>query len=498
LTDIAARRHRVGVVALVVALVAVAVGCEPRRDTTGWIAYWATDVGRASVNANEDLFSELSPFWYRATGVSTLVSDEQPSQQAQVTSLAKSEHLPLIPAVRDGTPPHTMAAILANPAERAAHVAALVNLVMTRGYAGLDLDYEQFGFGDGTSTWSSTRPNWVQFVAQLSAALHGRGRLLTITVPPVYKGTRAPGSGYWVYDWPGIAPHIDRLRIMAYDFSIAAPGPIAPMWWLESTLRYAVSVVPPAKIQIGVPAYGRSWVTGILGTCPNGVAPKRFDVRMANAATLIKEKKAAPVRDVHSGELTFSYVDTFTGPPPPPPPTTSPTPTAPRPTSVTCFVKRTAWLPDTTVALARAKLVGRFGISGMSQWALGFEDLKQWQPLRDYASTLPHPPGKDPIGRLEAVAVGPRRITVRGWALDPETDLPIAVAVAVGGTGVTVLANGNRTDVARAYFGAGPFHGFGVTVASGAGVRKVCALAEGIGAGAPASSLGCVNVTVPG
>jgi spore germination protein YaaH len=498
LTAVAARRRRIGAVVLVLALVALTVGCEPRRDTTGWIAYWATDVGRVSVNANRDLFSELSPFWYRATGVSTLVSDEQPSQQAQVTSLARSEHIPLIPAVRDGTPAHTMAAILANPGERAAHVAALLNLVMSKGYAGLDLDYEQFGFGDGTSTWSSTRPNWAQFVAQLGAALHGRGRLLSVTVPPVYKGTRTPGSGYWVYDWPGIASSVDRLRIMAYDFSIASPGPIAPMWWLESTLRYAVSVVPPSKIQIGVPAYGRSWVTSVVGTCPSGVAPRRFDVRMANVAAFILEKRATPTRDVHSGELSFTYVDTFTGPPPPPPATTSPTPTTPRPSSVTCFVRRTAWLPDIVVALARAKLVGKYGISGMSQWALGFEDPKQWQPLRDYASTLPHPPGKDPVGRVEAVAVGPRRITVNGWALDPETDLPIAVAVAVGGTDVSVLANGHRPDVAKAYFGAGPFHGFGVTMAAAAGVQKVCVLAEGIGAGAAVRSLGCVDVRVPG
>ena len=39
-------------------------------------------------------------------------------------------------------------------------------------------------------------------------------------------------------------------------------------------------------------------------------------------------------------------------------------------------------------------MVGAYGISGMAQWALGFEDPGQWQPLRDYAGLAPAP-GRD-------------------------------------------------------------------------------------------------------
>ena len=54
-----------------------------------------------------------------------------------------------VPAVRDGMPARAMAALLADPAQRAAHVAALVDLVESNGYAGIDLDYEQFALADG-------------------------------------------------------------------------------------------------------------------------------------------------------------------------------------------------------------------------------------------------------------------------------------------------------------------------------------------------------------
>ena len=176
-----------------------------------------------------------------------------------------------------------------------------MHLAVANGYAGLDLDYEQFGFADGTSTWSSTRPNWVAFIVALSRGLHAQAKLLAVTVPPTYNGSRVNGSGYWVYDDGAIAPWIDRLRIMAYDYSLGSPGPVAPLYWVEAILRYAVTIVPPSKLQVGVPAYGRTWVTGISGTCPAGVAPSRFDVRMVNAAPLVAAKHATPVRDPCSG-----------------------------------------------------------------------------------------------------------------------------------------------------------------------------------------------------
>ena len=106
--------------------------------------YWSTDTGRATIQSAGDLLSEVSPFWFRATGATTLVSDEPADDQAAVVAEAKAANIPLIPTVRDGMPAGGMAAVLADPAQRAAHVATLVHLVQANGYAGIDLDYEQF------------------------------------------------------------------------------------------------------------------------------------------------------------------------------------------------------------------------------------------------------------------------------------------------------------------------------------------------------------------
>jgi spore germination protein YaaH len=458
---------------------------------TGWVPYWSTDSGQATINTARDLVSEVSPFWFRATGVDTIVSDEPASEQAAVVQQARAANLPVVPAVRDGMPARAMAALLADPAQRSRHVAALVKLVESNGYAGIDLDYEQFAFADGTASWASTRPAWVAFVTELGAALHSRAKLLTVTTPPIYNGSRASGSGYWVYDWGAIGNHIDRLRIMAYDFSFTAAGPIAPLPWVDGIVAYATRVVAPAKIQIGVPAYGRDFVVRVTGTCPAGVAPAKRDVRVVNMPAHIQQKRAMPVRHAASGEMTFTYVDTFTGPPPPPT-----TPGAPPPPTVTCQVTRTVWYPDVESMLAKARIVGAYGISGMAQWALGMEDPGQWQRLRDYAATLPHPGGTDPVGGIEVVAPGSRQVIVGGWAFDPESDLPIQVAITTGAGRRVVLANGPRPDIARTHNGMGPFHGFGYPVAAPRGTQSVCVEALGVGAGARTIPLGCRTVTV--
>ena len=116
-------------------------------------------------------------------------------------------------------PPGDMAALLADPAQRARHVEALAEFAEEGDYAGLDIDYEQFAFADDRSTWTTTRPSWVAFITELAERLHADGRTLTVSIPPVYDAGRTADSGYWVYDYashrPGGRPHPrDGLRLL--------------------------------------------------------------------------------------------------------------------------------------------------------------------------------------------------------------------------------------------------------------------------------------------
>jgi hypothetical protein len=81
------------------------------------------------------------------------------------------------------------------------------------------------------------------------------------------------------------------------------------------------------------------------------------------------------------------------------------------------------------------------------------------------------------FGALDAAVASPDTITVRGWAIDPNTSGPISVHVYSYGKGAQALtANTYRPDIGRIY-GKGDDHGFSGTVSASAGTHPVCVYA---------------------
>jgi spore germination protein YaaH len=170
-------------------------------DLHAWVPYWALDDALPDLEARAEALDELSPFWFEATGVETIAANPNtPEEAEQFVETATANEVPLVASILDATGPGEMVAILADPGSRAQHVDAIVAFAADGDFAGIDLDYEQFAFGDGRETWPTTRPNWVAFVAELAERLHADGRTLTVSVPPVYDAGRTWLSGYWVYD----------------------------------------------------------------------------------------------------------------------------------------------------------------------------------------------------------------------------------------------------------------------------------------------------------
>lgn len=102
--------------------------------------------------------------------------------------------------------------------------------------------------------------------------------------------------------------------------------------------------------------------------------------------------------------------------------------------------------------------------------------------------------GRAPIGSLDEVSVSGTTLTVRGWAIDPDTARPIDVHVYVGANGGAVPANLNRPDVGAAYPAYGASHGFQTTGTIPPGSSRVCVYA--INTAGPNPLLGCRDVTV--
>lgn len=104
-----------------------------------------------------------------------------------------------------------------------------------------------------------------------------------------------------------------------------------------------------------------------------------------------------------------------------------------------------------------------------------------------------------PIGNLDGVdRTGPGTVAARGWALDPDTALPISVDIYVDGTKAgRYAANGYRSDIAFFFAAFGGNHGYTVPLTLAPGSHTVCAYGINVGTVGTNTTLGCYAVTMP-
>ena len=356
----------------------------PRKILSGWLPYYATASGLSSLNANADLIQEVNPFWFTlksATKISDLYTPANPNMPMLVPlQVMQGLKIQIVPTITDGTAKGVLAGLISKSATRAQVVGTILDVVLKNNFDGIDLDFENFAFVDSTSTWPATQPNWIQFVKDLALALHVNGKTLSITTPVLFDPATGK-KGYYVYAWADIASVVDRIRIMTYDYSTATPGPIGPITWAESAVKYAVSVIPASKVFLGIAGYGRDWVTGVDGICPANVAsvvsPKAHAATfvMKDAINLAASYGVVPVYTPKYGESTFTYYKIYSG-------------KASSGAATSCTATRTAWFQDAQGYALRANLVGKYRLGGLAAWTLGMEDPTASEAIRTVAKSI--------------------------------------------------------------------------------------------------------------
>lgn len=104
----------------------------------------------------------------------------------------------------------------------------------------------------------------------------------------------------------------------------------------------------------------------------------------------------------------------------------------------------------------------------------------------------------DPFGNLEQVgSPAPARVSVTGWAIDPDTTAPVEVHVYANGVFAAVgVASLSRPDVGAVYPASGPNHGFSFAFGVAPGRQQVCVYAINIPPGVANPLLGCQSIDV--
>ncbi|RMG13011.1 MAG: hypothetical protein D6731_12890, partial [Planctomycetota bacterium] len=221
----------------------------PAYTVAAWMPHWTLSASDRSIAANVgDGLDEVCPF---GTGLQPdgslrrvrAVTD--PARVAEVRARG-GEVLLTVYDVHDRS---ALASVLADPAARARAIREMVDLVVSEGLDGLDVDFE--------NSRGATRDAFSDFIEDLAAAMRARGKIFSLTLPGKWRDLPS-----WAgYDYARLGRTADRYKLMCYGYSGAwgGPGPLAPTHWIEKVLDYATQHMPPERIWVGIPFYGTDW-----------------------------------------------------------------------------------------------------------------------------------------------------------------------------------------------------------------------------------------------
>ncbi|WP_329236626.1 glycosyl hydrolase family 18 protein [Streptomyces sp. NBC_01460] len=313
------------------------------RTVSAWLPYWDQEGAYQDALRHAGQLHTVSPFWYEAVSAGRIDAHPGAGERRIIDGLHRAG-TKVVPTVMETMKSGVLAAILTSPARRAEHTDALMRTVATRDYDGLDLDYESIA-ATGDTTYAAVRDGFTALATDLCRRLHLLGKQCVVTVFPK---TATTGR---IWDYAALGRVADRVRIMGYNLHWQGgdPGPLADTRWYEDVLTRATALVPPAKLEMGLPAYGWNWPSDSTSTA----ATTHVTWKEAEA---LRAEQGAPYRfDEISGTPYFTYDDgTET---------------------------REVWYQDARGIAAHLPVLRKHGVTNTALWALNFEDPKIWPVL---------------------------------------------------------------------------------------------------------------------
>ena len=160
-------------------------------------------------------------------------------------------------------------------------------------FDGVQIDFESVSKNDGTA--------YLNFLIAVKKALP-KDKLFSVAVMARWK-THKQKNPNDAFDYPFIGMIADRVVVMAYDehYGGGDPGPIASLAWCEKIYSYAVETIPPDKLVMGIPLYGRGWQSPKLARA----------YKNRELVAELREKGIRPASDVSNGG-SYSFTETVT------------------------------------------------------------------------------------------------------------------------------------------------------------------------------------------
>jgi spore germination protein len=203
-----------------------------------------------SLQAHIGQLDIVSPYVYHLTPAGTIKDFSEPG----TTKLLKDNGVRVVPLIQNESRWAEFTKTIETPEKRDQIIHKLFALVRDKGYDGIQIDFEGVREQDHEFL--------TDFMTRLYRAFKPQGWIVSQAV----IARTSDASSYWggAYDYRRLAEVNDFIAIMAYDYGyIGRPDPIAvaPHWWVNSVVQYALGRIPREKLILGIPLYGYDWNT---------------------------------------------------------------------------------------------------------------------------------------------------------------------------------------------------------------------------------------------
>ena len=231
--------------------------------------------------------------------------------------------------------------ILTTPAYTQTFIDGMLAKLALGHYRGINIDFE--------SLTASDRTAYSAFVQTVAQKMKVAGYLTMVSVPA--KQVDDPANSWdGAFDYKALGAASDVLQVMTYDENgpWGKPGPVAGLDWVELCIKFAVSKVPPGKINMGIPAFGYDWDLADK-TKNSQITWTNFSAKMA------KIDSEQVVWDDASYSPHFLYVANGHS--------------------------HIVWGENEHSLGLKVGLVGKYHLAGVSIYALGMEDDAFWKAI---------------------------------------------------------------------------------------------------------------------
>ena len=277
--------------------------------------------------------TSLSIFSYGFTMEGELIPIDDEALIAQTLEMGVNPILVLTPfSVYGSFNNELVHAVSTDPVVQENIINNLLVTVREKGYTGVDVYFEFIRAED--------REPYAGFIRNLTTRMNAEGYTVSVALAPKVSADQ-PGLLYEGVDYALLGEIANSVLLMTYEwgYTYGPPMAVAPINKVREVLDYAVTAIPPEKIDMGIPNYGYDW-------------PLPFE-KGVTAARSIGNVEAIQIAAANNAVIQYDEV------------AQSPFFTYNRE-----GVEHIVWFEDVRSILAKLKLIPEYGFRGVGYWQL--------------------------------------------------------------------------------------------------------------------------------